>query len=89
MVGAVTQEQVKEMAAQRPVASKSQLVGDVTELLYQENAVGSRRGRLKLAERLLAEVEDIEDDSQGEFDAAEDIRRLRDERDRSICPNAA
>jgi hypothetical protein len=33
-----------------------------------------------LAEELLAECNDIEDDSQGEFDATQDIRRMREER---------
>ena len=34
--------------------------------------------RLRLAEELLAEVADVEDDSQGEFDAVETLRYLRD-----------
>ena len=39
-----------------------------------------RDRRSRLAQELLAEVADVEDDSQGEFDSAETVRQMRDER---------
>jgi len=41
------------------------------------------------AEELLAECNAIGDDSQGEFDATEDIRRMRRERVSHICQSGA
>ena len=46
---------------------------------------GLRQKKLQLANELLAEVDDIEDDSQGELDAATDLRRFREERIKRIC----
>lgn len=42
---------------------------------------------LRLAKLLCDEVEDTGDDTQGEFDAAEDIRRMREERVAQLCWN--
>ncbi len=41
--------------------------------------------RLRLAKALCEEVEDTTDDAQGTFDAAEDIRHIRDERMTQLC----
>ena len=40
----------------------------------------TKQVRLQLAATLLAECDDIEDDSQGTFDAPQDIQRMRKER---------
>ncbi len=45
--------------------------------------------RLKLAEALLAEVSDIEDDSRGEFSGADTIKQMRDERLAGGCRKGA
>jgi hypothetical protein len=45
--------------------------------------------RLRLARALCEEVEDIANDAHGEFDAADDIRRLREERIRQLCRSGA
>jgi hypothetical protein len=45
--------------------------------------------RLQLANELLAEVDDVEDDSPGRSDVAELIRRLRDERVTQLCQKDA
>ena len=44
-----------------------------------------KKKRLNTAKDLLSEVADIDDDSQGIFDASADIRRLREERLKQIC----
>lgn len=48
-----------------------------------------RREKIRLAEELLAECNDIKDDSQGEFDAAADIRKMRENRTGQICRSDA
>ena len=54
------------------------------EQLSTEATIGkanrAKQSRLQLAEELLVEVDDIEDDSEGEFNAVQDIRRIRVER---------
>ena len=44
-----------------------------------------KQKRLDTAKELLSEVDDVDDDSQGVFDASADIRRLREERLKQIC----
>ena len=44
-----------------------------------------KQKRLNTAKDLLSEVDDVDDDSQGIFDASADIRRLREERLKQIC----
>ena len=44
-----------------------------------------KQKRLDTAKELLSEVDDVDDDSQGIFDASADIRRLREERLKQIC----
>ena len=44
-----------------------------------------KQKRLDTAKDLLSEVDDVDDDSQGIFDASDDIRRLREERLKQIC----
>jgi hypothetical protein len=44
-----------------------------------------KQKRLDIAKELLSEVDDVDDDSQGVFDASADIRRLREERLKQIC----
>jgi len=98
MAKPVTLEQVEELAAQLSPQEQLKLVAHISERLSNtlpgalvEGSIEERirKERLQLAEELLAEVEDIKDDSQGEFDAAETIRRMRDERIAQICQSGA
>ena len=94
MTEPVTLEQVEALAVQLTPQEQLKLVAHVSERLsdalsvapVEENREASEQAKcLQLARELLAEVEDIEDDSQGEHDAAETIRRMRDERIAQIC----
>jgi hypothetical protein len=97
MTNQVTFEQVEQLVAQLPPPEQLKLVVRICEQLSAASPVGSTeseaeqlwRSRLQLAEELLAECEDIEDDSQGTSDAAEAIRRMREERIRQICQSDA
>ena len=86
MSDTVTLEQVEQMATQLPMTERLKLVARICEQLSAGTVENKtelvREQRLRLAEELLAECSDIEDDSQGEFDAAEDIRRMREKRTR-------
>jgi len=72
-----------------PPPEQLRLVAHICEQLSatapREQAEGGRQVRLRLVEELLAECSDIEDDSQGKFDAAQDIRQMREKRMSQIC----
>ena len=84
MSDTVTLEQVEQLATQLPLPERLKLVARICEQLsagVAENETEQvRKQRLRLAEEFLAECSDIEDDSQGDFNAEEDIRRIREER---------
>ena len=79
MSNTVTLEQVEQFVTQLPPPERLRLVAHICEQLSAGITEGEverlKQARLRLAEELLAECNDIEDDSQGEFDAAQDIRR--------------
>ena len=90
----MTVEQMEVLAAQLPPQEQLKLVARISERLSamlpvatdQERAAGRTTSeRLRLAEELLAEAEDIEDDAQGQLDAAETIQGIRNERTGQIC----
>jgi len=97
MANQVTLEQVEQLAQQLPPPERLKLVARICEQLSvtslaqvaESEAEPLQQARLRLAEELLAECEDIEDDSQGTSDAAETIRRMREERIRQICQSDA
>jgi hypothetical protein len=97
MAEIVELEQVEKLVEQLSPAQQLKLVAIICEHLsniptieqMEDNMEIWQQKRLQLAEKLLAEVDDIEDDSQGESDAAEDIRRLREERAKKICQSDA
>lgn len=89
----VTLEQVKLLAAKLPSSEQLKLIAHICEQLSaaatKEEVKQLLQERLRLAEELLTECDDIKDDSQGKFDAVEDIRWMRQERLRQICRNNA
>lgn len=98
MAGAVTLEQVEALATQLSLQEQLKLLACISEqlstsmppaLAEESREERLKQERLRLAEELLIEVEGIEDDSQGEFDAAEAIRRMREERTARICQSDA
>ena len=96
MVDTMTLEQMAALVARLPPPDQLRLVAQISGQLstilddvIRSEGHSLRKERLRLAEELLAEVEDTEDDSQGEFDAAETVQQLRDERTAQICPKRA
>jgi hypothetical protein len=90
MANTLNFEQVQELVTQLPPQEQLKLAARICDQLsampstdfVESETEHLWRERLRLAEGLLAEVEDIENDAQGEFDAAADIRRMREERTR-------
>ena len=97
MAETVTLEQVEKLVKQLPPTQQLKLVARICQELSaasnieptEDEMEPSKQKRLRLAEKLLSEVDYIEDDSQGEFDAAADLRQLREERIKQICQNDA
>lgn len=94
---AITLEQVEKLADQLPPIQQLKLVARICEQLSTKSTIEDiennkeklKQKKLQLVESLLAEVNDVEDDSQGKFDAVEDLNRLREERVKQICQNDA
>jgi len=86
-------EEIERLIEQLPTTQRLKLMARICEQLSDETAIDqieskaekSKNKRLQLAKHLLAEVEDVKDDSQGEFDVVDDIKRLRQERIKRIC----
>ena len=82
-------EHVERLAVQLDQPDLLQLLARIAQHLSQNSPFAAngtqekerkRQAQLQLANELLLEVENIEDDSQGNFNAAETIRRMRDGR---------
>jgi hypothetical protein len=88
MAETVTLEQVERLIEQLTPAQRLKLAARICEQLSAASDIQQggdeierlKQKRLKLVEGLLSEVNHIEDDSRGEFDAATDLRQLREER---------
>jgi len=95
MTNKVTIEKVESLARQLSPAEQLRLMGNIsaklsdalsTELSVDEK---TRQERLQLAEELLAECKDIDDDSKGSTNGLDMLRRMRDERIGRICQKGA
>jgi len=94
-MNSVTLEQVEALAMQLPAPEQLKLAARLCEQVStnlpearrqaSEEAERKRQAALRLAEQLLAECDDIEDDSQGTTDAAAILRQQREERTAAIC----
>lgn len=94
MMQQATLKHVEQLAVQLDQPDLLQLLARIAQHLSQNSPFAAngtrekerkRQAQLQLAKELLAEVDDIEDDSRGEFDAAETIRQIRNERIAQIC----
>jgi hypothetical protein len=97
MPESVTLEQIETLVSQLPTKDQLRLLAHISERLrstlpvvsgvesHHEQSVLDER--LQLATILCAEVEDIANDTRGEFDAADDIHRMREERVSQLCRN--
>ena len=88
MASTVSLEQLEELATQLPLAERLQLVAHICQqlstALTAEPAAESaeeraRQERLAKLEAWLAECDKVAELWEGEFDAATDLRRMRDE----------
>ena len=94
---AMTLEQIEGLVKQLSPTQQLNLIARICEQLSAASTTEPVEGRieqlkqkrLELAEKLLSEVGHIRDDSQGEFDAAADLRQLREERIKQICQSDA
>ncbi len=97
MPESVTLEQVETLVVQLPPKDQLRLLAHISERLSSTLPVvptvesphepSVRDERLQLATILCEEVDDITNDTLGEFDAADDIHRMREERVSQLCRN--
>lgn len=85
MSNGVTLEQVEQLAVQLLPSERLKLVARLCEQLSAMPPVESseqqaKRERLAQVDAWLAECDAVAESIEGEFDAAEDIRRIREER---------
>jgi predicted Zn-dependent peptidase len=87
MPNSVTFEQVEQLAAQLSTPEQLKLVarisGQLSNLMATIESSGMESVRLEreaMADALLAELDAIADSIEGNFDSAEDIRQIREER---------
>ena len=87
MSNQVTIEQVEQLAMQLPSPEQLKLVARISEQLsgFAPKIPSSgieqvQREREAMADALLAELDAIAESIEGEFDSAEDIRQIREEK---------
>ena len=87
MTNTVTFEQVGQLAVQLPPPEQLKLVAYISEQLsgllrtnLLSSPTGAQRAREVMADALLADLDAIAESIEGEFDSAEDIRQIREER---------
>jgi predicted Zn-dependent peptidase len=85
MSNRVTVEQVEQLALQLPTSEQLKLVARISTQLSNLMAMITPSGieqqeREAMADALLAELDAIAESIEGNFDSAEDIRQIREER---------
>lgn len=85
MSNRVTLEQVEQLTAQLPPPERLKLVAHICEQLSATKMAESdeekvRQERLAQVDAWLAECDTVAESIEGEFDSAEDIRQIREER---------
>lgn len=79
----MTLQQIEYMAAQLTPAERLKLVARICEQLSavaHSNEEKARRERLVQVDAWLAECDSVAESIEGDFDSAEDIRQIREER---------
>jgi hypothetical protein len=99
MPESVTLEQVETLVVQLPPQDQLRLLAHISERLSStlptapeaksSHTETVQDDRLQLAKMLCDEVDDVIDDTHGEFDAAEDMQRIREERVSHVWRNDA
>jgi hypothetical protein len=96
MENRATLEQVEHLAAQLPPAEQLKLVAHICEQLSARSSVDQvvedeatvQRRHEQEADEILALCDAAAETWDGEVDAAERIRWMRQERDKQICPTS-
>jgi hypothetical protein len=99
MPESVTLEQIETLVVQLPPQDQLRLLAHISERLRSTLPTAPEEksshkdtvqdDRHQLAKMLCDEVDDVLDDAHGEFDAAEDLHRLREERVNQVWRNDA
>ncbi|MGQ9627758.1 MAG: hypothetical protein ACUVV0_12750 [Anaerolineae bacterium] len=79
----MTLQQIEYMAAQLTPAERLKLVARICEQLSavaQSDEEKARRERLVQVDAWMAECDSVAESIEGDFDSAEDIRQIREER---------
>jgi len=82
----VTLEQVEQLVMQLPPTEQLKLMAHISEQLSRSGMTASPsaeplpREQKAMADALLQELDAIAESIEGEFDSAEDIRQIREER---------
>jgi hypothetical protein len=94
MTSTVTLEQVEALVAQLPATERLKLAARICEQMSATPAAlpaisedEERRRREQEADALLALCDAAAELWQGESDSAEEIRKMRAERDEQLCPS--
>jgi hypothetical protein len=87
MAERATLEHVEQLAQQLPPSQQLKLVSHLSEQLSRSGRMGpsatrekAKQEREALAAALLQELDAIAESIEGEFDSAEDLRQIREER---------
>ena len=88
MSSKATLEQVEQLVMQLPPTEQLNLMAHISEqlsrlgmtVLPSDDAEQAPREREAMADALLQELDTIAESIEGEFDSAEDIRQMREER---------
>lgn len=87
MASTVTVDQIEELAAQLPPHEQLRLLARISERLSHQSlaaqetdAERQRREYAAQVEAFLAACDEVAEQIEGEFDSAEDLRQIREER---------
>ena len=99
MTESITLEQIETLVVQLPLHDQLRLLAHISERLSTTfpTAPEAKRSpqetvpddRLQLAKMLCDEVDEVLEDTHGEFDAVEDMQRIRQERGSQVWRNDA
>jgi len=91
MAKTITLEKVEKLVAQLPPQEQLKLavhinerLGKLSQLTQLTNSEHRRREYAAQVEAFLTACDEVAEQIEGEFDSAEDLRRIREERTRSV-----
>jgi hypothetical protein len=90
MSNPATFEEIETLVSQLPMPEQLKLAARICERLSETSGSASAKdrdvaARLAEADAWLAECDAVAESIEGEFDSAEDIRQIREDRVRALC----